>query len=206
MSKSIGTLFIISAPSGAGKTSLVNALIEKTKDICVSVSHTTRSQRPGEQDGVNYHFVSVEQFQQMLNQSAFLESANVFGNYYGTSQQWVEQKLANGIDVILEIDWQGAQQVRELLPDAMSIFILPPSKAALQDRLEKRGQDNEGVINKRMAAAVDEMTHHVEYDYLVVNDDFDQALQQLQAIVIASRQQLTKQQMRHQQLLTELLS
>ncbi|MDE1463579.1 guanylate kinase [Spartinivicinus poritis] len=206
MNKSIGTLFIISAPSGAGKTSLVKALIETTGDVCVSVSHTTRPQRPGEQDGVNYHFVSVEQFQQMLNQSAFLESANVFGNYYGTSQQWVEQQLTNGIDVILEIDWQGAQQVRELLPDAMSIFILPPSKAALQDRLEKRGQDDDGVINKRMAAAVDEMTHHVEYDYLVVNDDFDQALQQLQAIVIASRQQLTKQQMRHQQLLTELLS
>ncbi len=204
--ETIGTLFIISAPSGAGKTSLVKALVEKTKDICVSVSHTTRSQRPGEQEGVNYHFVSVEQFQQMLTQSAFLESANVFGNYYGTSQQWVGQQLASGVDVILEIDWQGAHQVREQLPEAQSIFIVPPSQTALKERLEKRGQDDQGVISKRMAAAVDEMTHFVEYDYLVVNDDFDQALQQLQAIVLASRQQLTKQQVRHQQLLIELLS
>lgn len=206
MSKSIGTLFIISAPSGAGKTSLVKALLESTDDICVSVSHTTRGQRPGEQDGINYHFVNVDQFTLMLSQSAFLEHANVFGNYYGTSQQWVEEQLANGIDVILEIDWQGAQQVRELLPDASSIFIVPPSKAALQERLENRGQDDSGVINQRMAAAVSEMTHYVEYNYLVVNDDFDQAVQQLQAIVLASRQQLTKQQVRHQCLLTQLLS
>ena len=206
MSKSIGTLFIISAPSGAGKTSLVKALVESTSDICVSVSHTTRQQRPGEQDGINYHFINVDQFKLMLNQSAFLEHADVFGNYYGTSQRWVEQQLANGIDVILEIDWQGAQQVRELMPEANSIFIVPPSKAALQERLEKRGQDDANVISQRMAAAVSEMVHYVEYDYLVINDNFNQALQQLQAIVLASRQHLTKQQIRHQSLLTQLLS
>lgn len=201
-----GTLYTVSAPSGAGKTSLLKALIPAIANTKVSISHTTRPQRPGETDGINYHFVTMDAFQQMLERGEFLESALVFGNRYGTSQRWVEETLAEGIDVILEIDWQGAQQVRHLLPHTISIFILPPSRAALEQRLTGRGQDDAAVIARRMAAAVDEMTHYAEADYLVVNDDFDTALEELRAILLAGRLLLDKQQRRHLPLLTELLS
>ncbi|WP_223826032.1 guanylate kinase [Spongiibacter pelagi] len=201
----MGTLYTISAPSGAGKTSLVAALLKEMNGIQVSVSHTTRASRPGEVDGVNYHFVSTEQFQQMLAQSAFLEHAQVFDNFYGTSQQWVESTLSKGIDVILEIDWQGAEQVRKLMPDTVSIFILPPSRQALRERLTQRGQDDETIIARRMADAVAEMTHFVEGDYLVINDDFNTALNELKQIIACQRLQLSRQQIRHQSLLAELL-
>lgn len=206
MSACPGNLYTVSAPSGAGKTSLVNALIPTLQQVQVSVSHTTRTQRPGEVDGVNYHFVAKPVFQGMLDQGDFLEAAEVFGNHYGTSQRWVRETLGAGVDVILEIDWQGAQQVRKLMPDTQSIFILPPSLAALQQRLTGRGQDDPAVIARRMAAAIDEMSHYPEADYLVVNDQFDVALQELRAILIAARLRLTNQQQRHRQLLSELLS
>jgi guanylate kinase len=180
-----GILFIISAPSGAGKTSLVAELLNNMSNIKASISHTTRDRRPGEVDAVNYHFVSRPQFVDMIEQSAFLEHAEVFGNFYGTSQQWVADTLAGGEDVILEIDWQGAAQVRKLFPASTSIFILPPSKQALRERLHKRAQDNAEVIEKRVAAATEEMSHYVEADFLVVNDDFDTALQEMISIVRA---------------------
>ena len=167
-----GTLYIVSAPSGAGKTSLVKALLDSTAEVSVSVSHTTRAMRPGEQDGVNYHFTSVAEFTAMLKRGEFLEHAEVFGNWYGTSQIWVEHTLAAGQDLILEIDWQGAQQVRRLMPQAKSIFILPPTRQALLQRLRNRGQDDESIIQRRMDEATSEMSHYVEYDYVIVNDDF----------------------------------
>jgi guanylate kinase len=201
-----GNLFTISAPSGAGKTSLVNALLPTLAQVQVSVSHTTRAMRPGEVEGVNYHFVDTSKFLHMLEQGDFLEAAEVFGNRYGTSQRWVQETLANGIDVILEIDWQGAQQVRRLMPDTVSIFILPPSRNALEQRLNGRGQDSAAVIAQRMSAAIDEMSHYPEADYLIVNDDFQIALQELRAIFVAQRLQLTRQQTRHEVLLRELLS
>lgn len=200
-----GTLYTISAPSGAGKTSLVAALLENMDAIRVSVSHTTRASRPGEVDGVNYHFVSTEQFQQMLDNNAFLEHAQVFDNYYGTSQQWVEDSLAAGSDVILEIDWQGAEQVRKLIPATVSIFILPPSRQALRQRLTSRGQDDDRIIDRRMAEAVAEMSHFVESDFLVINDDFDTALAELVQIIGSQRLKLVSQQARHRQLLEDLL-
>ncbi|MBQ0760062.1 MAG: guanylate kinase [Zhongshania sp.] len=201
-----GTLYTISAPSGAGKTSLVAKLLAHTPRLGVSVSHTTRPMRPGEEDGVNYHFVSHAQFEQMLNASAFLEHAQVFDNFYGTSQQWVESQLAAGEDVILEIDWQGAQQVRHLMPDTVAIFIMPPSREALNERLTGRGQDDGAVIQRRMDAAVAEMSHYVESDYVVINDDFNTALADLGAIVRSHRLTLASQQQRHQALLSALLS
>lgn len=201
-----GTLFVISAPSGAGKTSLVKALIDSTPGISVSVSHTTRPKRPGEQDGVNYHFVSREAFEERLNQADFLEEAEVFGNRYGTSKTWVNEQLAQGTDVILEIDWQGAQQIRRLLPDSVGVFILPPSRTVLEQRLRGRGQDSEAVIAQRLAQATDEMSHHVEYQYLVINDDFDTALAELRAIVMAQRLKIDKQVVNHSGLLQSLLS
>lgn len=203
---STGTLFIVSAPSGAGKTSLVNALIQRCPDLRVSVSHTTRSMRPGEVNGVNYHFVSEEVFRAMLLRSEFLEHAQVFGNMYGTSQTWVEQQLAAGTDVILEIDWQGAQQVKRLMPRTRAIFILPPSRATLQQRLNTRGQDDSNVIAARMAEAVEEMSHYIESDYLVVNQDFDAALAELQAIITAQRLRTPRQQRVLAQLLQDLLN
>ncbi|MDB6063754.1 MAG: guanylate kinase [Verrucomicrobiaceae bacterium] len=206
MSVCPGNLYTISAPSGAGKTSLVNALLPTLAEVRVSVSHTTRKQRPGETDGVNYHFVGAESFEQMLEQGGFLESAEVFGNRYGTSQRWVEETLAAGTDVILEIDWQGAQQVRRLLPETISIFILPPSRATLEQRLNTRGQDPTDVIAKRMAQAISEMEHYLEADYLIVNDQFDTALAELRAIMIGARLTLARQQLRLQPLLLELLS
>lgn len=201
-----GTLFTLSAPSGAGKTSLVKALLEAMPELTVSVSHTTRPMRPGEENGVNYHFVSHERFEAMLEADDFLESAEVFGNFYGTSAKWVQDTLAQGQDVILEIDWQGAEQVRQLMPDTCSIFILPPSSQALEERLQGRGQDDADVIAKRMQAAVNEMSHYQAADYLVINDDFDVALGDLQTIVSSTRLLTDQQEMRHTKLLKDLLS
>lgn len=201
-----GRLYTISAPSGAGKTSLVTKLLKSLDQLVVSISHTTRAMRPGEQNGVNYHFVSHDQFQQMLAQSAFLEHAQVFDNFYGTSQKWVEAQLAAGKDVILEIDWQGAEQVRHLIKNTISIFILPPSKEALRQRLTQRGQDDDAVIARRMQDAVAEMSHYNEGDYIVINDNFDTALADLCAIVHAHRLQLAPQKARNTCLLTDLLS
>ncbi|MDX1300167.1 MAG: guanylate kinase [Pseudomonas sp.] len=205
MSITTGTLYIISAPSGAGKTSLVKALIDSEAQIRVSVSHTTRAMRPGEVDGVNYHFASREQFHAMLDKTEFLEHAEVFGNLYGTSQEWVKQTLREGFDLILEIDWQGAQQVRRLMPEAKSIFILPPTQEALRHRLTNRGQDSGEIIEQRMREAVNEMSHYVEYDYLLINDDFAHALSDLKAIFRANRLLQSPQQQRHSGLLSELL-
>ncbi len=179
-----GTLFIISAPSGAGKTSLVAEILKRVANIKASVSHTTRACRPGEQDGVNYFFVSKNQFQEMIKNADFLEHAEVFGNYYGTSQRWVRDSLADGTDVILEIDWQGAEQTRQQFPSSKSIFILPPSIQALEVRLNNRGQDDSIVINQRVAAAKDEMSHYAEADYVMVNDDFKLAIDHLEKIIL----------------------
>jgi guanylate kinase len=201
-----GYLYTVSAPSGAGKTSLVEALIKSTAQVTVSISHTTRPMRPGETNGVNYHFTELSQFQAMLDQQAFLEHAEVFGNFYGTSKHWVEQTLAAGDDVILEIDWQGAKQVTELMPQAISIFILPPSRAALRERLTNRGQDDNSIIDQRMAEAVNEMSHYGQADYLVINDDFDTALTDLQTILHSAQLTKATQLQRHQALINELLS
>jgi len=201
-----GTLYIISAPSGAGKTSLVTALVESAPGIAVSVSHTTRAPRPGEQDGVQYHFVDTDTFQQRIKDGDFLEHAQVFDNFYGTSRQAVEQQLAQGMDVILEIDWQGARLVREQMPDYVGIFILPPSVAALQERLSGRGQDDDEVIARRMRDAKSEASHYDEYEYLIINDDFDTALVELRAVFVAQRQLSGIQQKRHSALLTDLLA
>jgi guanylate kinase len=202
---STGTLYTVSAPSGAGKTSLVNALLQRRPGLQVSVSHTTRAARPGEEDGVNYHFVSEQAFESMLAAEEFLEHARVFGNFYGTSRLWVEQQLRLGIDVILEIDWQGAQQIKRLLSDTRAIFILPPSREALEQRLNARGQDDAAVISARMAEAVEEMSHFEESDYLVINRDFDQALEELDAIVICHRLGTARQSQAHADLLEDLL-
>lgn len=204
--RSKGTLYIVSAPSGAGKSSLVTALLEQTRHIKVSVSHTTRAPRPGEEDGVNYNFVSVEQFKALLAEEAFLEHAEVFGNFYGTSRIWLEEQLNAGTDIILEIDWQGAQQVRQLMPEAVGIFILPPSKAALQERLDNRGQDSAEIIAGRMAQAVSEMSHYDEYDYVIINDRFEVALNELRSVIIAQRQLLKNQQQRQGLLINDLLA
>lgn len=201
-----GTLFVLSAPSGAGKTSLVKSLLESTDNLCVSISHTTRAMRPGEENGVNYHFVSVDAFKAMLDESDFLEHAEVFGNFYGTSRSFVEQTLKTGKDVILEIDWQGAQQIRRIFPESISIFILPPSREALESRLRGRGQDPEPVIQTRLSKAKEEMSHFVEYDYLVINDQFDQALTQLRSIILATRLTILRQSKRHEHLLETLLN
>ncbi len=201
-----GTLFTVSAPSGAGKTSLVEALAKRCERICVSISHTTRGMRPGEQDGVNYHFVTEAAFQEMLSRGAFLEHAQVFRNCYGTSQEWVEAQLAQGRDVILEIDWQGAEQIKRQRPQSVSVFILPPSRHALLERLTNRGQDGEEVIQQRMNQAVDEISHYPEADFIVVNDDFEQALDELQCVVDSQRMRTEAQIVRWRELFTELLS
>jgi guanylate kinase len=203
---STGTLYTVSAPSGAGKTSLVNALIQQCQGLRVSVSHATRPMRPGEQDGVNYHFVDERHFLEMLGREEFLEHARVFGNLYGTSRVWVEQQLDAGIDVILEIDWQGAQQVKRLLPETRAIFIMPPSREALEQRLDSRGQDERAIIEARMAEAVEEMSHYTDGDYLVINDDFDQALRELQAIVTSQRLRTPRQQLVLRDILSDLLN
>jgi guanylate kinase len=201
-----GTLYTVSAPSGAGKTSLVAALIERCERLVVSVSHTTRPIRPGETDGVNYHFVAEGEFLAMLERTEFLEHARVFDNLYGTSQIWVEEQLAKGIDVILEIDWQGAQQVKKLMPKAQAIFILPPSRAALEQRLNSRGQDGADIIQRRLSEAVEEMSHYTESDYLVINDEFDLALTELQAIIASARLRTEKQVSELATLLQNLLN
>lgn len=200
-----GTLFIFSAPSGAGKTSLVKALLQSTSHIGISVSHTTRMPREGEVDGRDYHFIAKSEFERLVTEHAFLEHAQVFDNYYGTSKQWVESELAAGRDVILEIDWQGAQQIRQLMPSSVSVFIAPPSIAELERRLRGRGQDSEEIIQRRMQDARSEMSHFGEYDYLIVNDDFDGSCEELRSIVIARRHRLAAQQVRHQELLQQLL-
>ena len=189
----VGTLYIVSAPSGAGKTSLLKVLVDGRDDINVSVSHTTRAPRPGEENGVHYHFVSVEQFQEMIANGDFLEHAQVFDNFYGTAESSVREKLEQGSDVILEIDWQGARQVRERFAEAVSVFIVPPSIEALRERLSGRGQDSDDIIERRMRDAMSEMSHHQEYDYIVVNDDFDMALRDLQAIVRTQQLVATRQ-------------
>ncbi|RLA40976.1 MAG: guanylate kinase [Gammaproteobacteria bacterium] len=200
-----GTLYTISAPSGAGKTSLVTALLEKSTGLQVSISHTTRPKRPGEVDGVNYHFVSKEQFQAMLKQQAFLEHAQVFSNSYGTSRQWVDDTLASGCDVILEIDWQGAAQIHQQNPDTVSIFVLPPSKNTLLERLTQRGQDGAEVIAQRIAEAQAEMSHFADADFLIINDVFATALDELALIVSSGKLLRKKQQHQHQALIKELL-
>ncbi len=184
---SSGRLFVIAAPSGAGKTSLVNALLDTLDDIKISISYTTRPKRPSDQEGVTYYFVSEHEFSEMIGQQAFLEYAEVYGYHYGTSNEWVVQQLQQGIDVILEIDWQGAEQIKRLFPTAVLIFILPPSSSELKQRLEKRSEDQPETILQRMANVKDEVAHYHEFDYLIVNDQFDQALADLRSIVSAER-------------------
>jgi len=198
---STGKLYIISAPSGAGKTSLVKQLIAEMENLIVSVSHTTRPMRDGEVHGRDYFFVSVEKFKAMIEQQAFLEHAQVFDNFYGTAKKTVENSLTTGLDVILEIDWQGAQQIRKMIPESQSIFILPPSINILQQRLKGRGQDSDEIIARRMRDAVAEMSHYAEFDYIIVNDDFQQAQTELKSIMTANR--LLKS--RQQQYLADLL-
>ena len=203
-----GTLYIVSAPSGAGKSSLIQALLKTQPlyDTQVSISHTTRANRPGENHGEHYFFVSKDEFRLMIEQDEFLEHAEVFGNYYGTSRAAIEQVLSTGVDVFLDIDWQGAQQIRAKMPQSRSIFILPPSKEELGRRLRGRGQDADEVIARRMAQAVAEMTHYAEYDYLIVNDDFDLALSDLKTIIRAERLRLSRQMLRHDALISKLLA
>ena len=201
-----GTLYVISAASGAGKTTLVSAVLQRLPDIEVSVSHTTRAPRAGEVDGVNYHFVDETAFVKMVEEGEFFESATVFGNMYGTSRQHIQEQLLKGKDVILEIDWQGARQIRQLMTDCKSIYIAPPSVSALRERLKSRGQDDEVVITKRMREAVSEMSHYAEFEYLVINDDFDQAKENLAAIIMGERMRLEHQTQKHADLLAQLLT
>jgi len=201
-----GTLFVVSAPSGAGKTSLVRALIAADPRVAVSVSHTTRERRPGERDGDHYHFVDAVTFARMCERDAFLEQAEVFGHRYGTARAAVEERLAAGFDVVLEIDWQGARQVRARMPQCVGVFVLPPSLEQLRARLEARGRDDAATIAQRMRAAVRELSHHAEYDYLLVNDDFHRALGELRAVVAASRLAAPAQRRRLAPLLEALLA
>ncbi len=201
-----GNLFIVAAPSGGGKTSLVKKLIETLDDIEVSISHTTRMMRPGEQNGVDYFFIDEEEFIHMINDCAFLEHARVFNHLYGTSMEQITNRLQNGIDVILDIDWQGAEQIRRSFPDAVSIFIIPPSLDALKQRLLNRRQDKDEVISDRMKKAQDELSHYPEFDYLIVNDNFEKAAMELGAIVIANRLRIERQINKQSKLLSFLLS
>jgi len=200
-----GQLFVISAPSGAGKTSLVAATIARVSDLTVSVSHTTRSPRPGEVDGRDYHFVDQSEFDALIASQALFEHAQVFGNFYGTSKEAIESQLASGIDVILEIDWQGASQVRMMAPDAVSIFILPPTRDALRERLVGRQQDDPTIIDARMAEADETIEQAPHFDYWVINDDFEMALGQLKSIIISHRQRRPQIQAKHPNFLEKLL-
>jgi len=199
-----GTLFIICAPSGAGKTSLVNALLEREPDLELSVSYTTRAPRPGEQDGREYHFVTSEAFLRMAGHGDFLESAEVHGNMYGTSQAWIEARTREGRDILLEIDWQGAQQVRRLVPGTIAIFILPPSLEVLRRRLTSRGQDTSAVIERRLVNAREEIAHVEEFDYVIINQNFDVAVVDLVSIVRATRLQVNAQLTRHRDLINAM--
>ena len=200
----LGNLFVISAPSGAGKTSLVHALLNINPHIDLSVSYTTRAPRTGEQDGKDYHFVSREAFLEMAKRGEFMESAEVYGNHYGTSQIWISQEIAKGRDILLEIDWQGAAQVRRLFPDCISVFILPPSREALKQRLKGRGKDNDAVIAKRMAAVSVDVGHIAEFDYVIINDNLKEALHELDALVLSAKLTCSKQLTRHQSLINQL--
>ena len=201
-----GLLFVVSAASGTGKTSLVKALLERVNNLHVSVSHTTRGQRPGELDGVHYHFTQKQDFIDLVEQGGFIEYAEVFGNYYGTAQATVKEQLAKGHDVLLEIDWQGAQQVRNLFPESKQIFILPPSQFDLRERLSNRGTDAVDVIEHRLGCAVEDMQQYVNFDYLIINDDFNKALHDLEAVIIANRLVTAQQAHRHQALIQKLIS
>ena len=201
-----GLLFVVSAASGTGKTSLVKALLERVNNLHVSVSHTTRGQRPGELDGVHYHFTQKQDFIDLVEQGGFIEYAEVFGNYYGTAQATVKDQLAKGHDVLLEIDWQGAQQVRNLFPESKQIFILPPSQFDLRERLSNRGTDAVDVIEHRLGCAVEDMQQYVNFDYVIINDDFNKALHDLEAVIIANRLVLAQQANRHQELIQKLIS
>ena len=201
-----GSLFIITAASGTGKTSLVKQLLATTNDLTVSVSHTTRTPRPGEIDGHHYHFTDVDNFVTAIGENKFLEHAEVFGNYYGTSEQSVRTQLEAGVDVILEIDWQGALQVKKIFTEATMVFILPPSLSTLRQRLSTRGQDTVEVIEQRLAGAVTEMAQYVNFDYVIINDSFEVALTELKAIIVADRQTLSRQQQRYHRTITNLLN
>lgn len=200
-----GQLYVVSAPSGAGKTSLVKALVDSNNALTVSVSHTTRAKRPGEVDGINYHFVSVAEFNNLKEQGGFFEWAQVFDNFYGTSKQGVIEQLNQGMDVILEIDWQGAAQVKQQMPNAVAIFILPPSTAALRQRLTGRGQDDESIIERRMQSARDEISHYGDADYVVLNDQFETALNELQTIIKSQRLTQHHQSLRLTSVIDDLL-
>ena len=201
-----GTLYIVAAPSGAGKSSLVNACLARDPAIRLSISFTSRAPRPGERHAEHYHFVSVDEFQRMVVADDFFEHALVHDDWKGTARQSVEPQLAAGNDVLLEIDWQGARQVRERVPDAVSVFILPPSRAALEQRMRTRGQDSEHVMRQRLAAAREEMSHYDEFDYVIVNEDFDTAVDEMCSIFMASRLRRDRQVMRHQGLIAALLA
>lgn len=203
---STGVLYTVSAPSGAGKTSLVKALVGEDAGIELSVSHTTRARREGEEDGRDYHFVAEQEFRSMIERAEFIEHAEVFGNLYGTSQGAMRQQLQSGRDVILEIDWQGARQVKRAFPDAVAIFILPPSREALERRLLGRGQDSAETVRARMAGAIAEIEHYVESDYLIVNETFDVALDELRSIVRSNRVKFAVQSERHAELIAALLA
>jgi guanylate kinase len=199
-----GSLFIVCAPSGAGKTSLVNALLEREPDIELSVSHTTRPPRAGEADGREYHFVSRGAFLAAAQRGEFLESAEVHGNLYGTSQAWINARRREGRDILLEIDWQGAQQVRRLIPEAVGVFILPPSLETLRRRLTARGQDSDDVIEKRLANAREEIDHVEEFDYVIINQTFEVAVVDLVSIVRAQRLKISAQLTRHRELINAM--
>ena len=201
-----GLLFVVSAASGTGKTSLVKALLDRVTNLHVSVSHTTRGQRPGELDGVHYHFTEKDSFLALVEQGGFIEYAEVFGNYYGTAQATVKEQLAKGHDVLLEIDWQGAQQVRKLFPDSKQIFILPPSQFDLRQRLSNRGTDSVEVIERRLGCAVEDMQQYVNFDYVIINDDFNKALHDLESVIIANRLVITQQASRHQKMISERIT
>lgn len=199
-----GNLFVISAPSGAGKTSLVQALLNINPQIGLSVSYTTRAPRAGEHDGRDYHFVSRDIFIAMAKQGEFLESAEVYGNFYGTSQKWISDQITAGKDILLEIDWQGAAQVRALFPSCISIFILPPSREALAQRLNGRGKDDASVIARRLAAAREDVAHVAEFDYVIINDKLDEALRQLSAVITSAGLRRDSQLARHASLINQL--